>query len=139
MPIPVKFQDFVEQLGLKQHNLNTDTLKIALTNVLPVITQTGFDPVTANAAPVAANGYPVGGADILNTWSEADGVAALSGTDITFTATAGGIGPFRYLVLYNDTNVTDMVVAYYDHGSVISLADGESFVVDILTTLFTFE
>ncbi len=133
----VKFQDFGEQLGLEQHNLNTDTLKFALTNVLPVNTQTVFDAVTNHAAPAAANGYTTGGHDSLNTWSESGGTSTLSGTDVTITATAGGIGPFRYIPLYNDTNPTDMLVGYYDHGSSITLADGESYVIDILTNIFT--
>lgn len=137
MPSPVKFQDFVEQLGLEQHQLNTDTLKMALTNTLPVNTQTVFDSVTNHAAPAAANGYTTGGDDTTNSWSETGGTATLAGTGITITATAGGIGPFRYIVLYNDTNPTDMLVFYYDHGSSITLADGESFVIDILTNIFT--
>lgn len=136
MPSPIKFQDFVEQLGLKGHNLNTDTLKFALTNTLPVNTQTGFSG-GSHPAPAAANGYTVGGYDSLNTWAESGGTATLSGTDVTITATAGGIGPFRYIVLYNDTNASDALVAYYDHGSSITLADGESFVIDILTNIFT--
>ena len=133
----VKFQDFVEQLGLEQHNLNTDALKFALTNTLPVNTQTVFDAVTNHAAPAAANGYTTGGDDSLNTWSETTGTATLAGTDVTVTATAGGIGPFQYIVLYNDTNPTKMLVAYYDHGSAVTLAEGESFVIDIVTNIFT--
>ena len=31
-----KFNDFVEQLGLAVHNLNTDLCKVALTNSAPV-------------------------------------------------------------------------------------------------------
>lgn len=137
MVSPVKFLDFVEQVGLEQHQLNTDTLKMALTNVLPVNSQSVFDAVTNHAAPAAANGYPAGGGDISNVWSETGGTATLSGTDLTFTATAGGIGPFRYIVFYNDTNPTDMLVHYYDHGQSITLLDGESFVIDILTNIFT--
>lgn len=131
-----KFQDFVEQLGLEQHQLNTDTLKVALTNTAPVATQTVFN-LTNYPAPAAANGYTAGGDDVTNTWSETTGTATLAGTDITWTATAGGLGPFRYMVLYNDTNATDMVVGYYDHASSITLADGESFVFDITTNLLT--
>jgi len=130
-------EDFVEQLGLEQHNLNTDTLKVALTNTLPVNTQTVFDAVTNHAAPAAANGYTAGGEDVTNTWSESGGTATLAGSDITYTASGGNLGPFRYMVLYNDTNATDMLVAYYDHGSEVTLADGESFVFDVLTNLFT--
>lgn len=132
----VKFQDFVEQLGLEEHNLNTDTLRIALTNTLPVNTQSVFN-LTNYPAPVAANGYTAGGYDITNVWSESGGTATLNGTDVTVTATGGQIGPFRYIPLYNDTNPTDRVVAYYDHGSSITLEDGESFVFDILTNIFT--
>lgn len=137
MPAPVKFLDFVEQLGLSEHQLNTDVIRFALTDVLPVNTQTVFDPVTNHAAPAAANGYTTGGDDVLNTWAETGGTATLSGTDITVTATAGGLGPFRYIVAYNDTNATDKLVVYYDHGTSITLADGESFVIDILTNIFT--
>ena len=133
----VKFQDFVEQVGLEQHQLNTDTIKWALTNTLPVNTQTVFDPGTNHPPPAAANGYTSGGDDVANSWAESGGTATLSGTDITVTATAGGIGPFRYIVSYNDTNPTDMLTHYYDHGSSITLADGESFVMDILTNIFT--
>ena len=135
----VKFQDFGEQLGLEQHNLNTDTLKFAVTNTLPVNTQTVFDPTTNHAAPAAANGYTTGGDDATNTWSRSGGTSTLNGTDVTITASGGSIGPFRYIVLYNDTNGTDMVVGYYDHGSSITLADGESFVIDILTNLLTLD
>ena len=137
MASAVKFLDFVEQLGLKQHNLNTDTLKIALSNTSPTNTNTTFAPGGAHPPPAAANGYTTGGHDILNTWSETSGTATLSGTDVTITATAGGIGPFRYIILYNDDNATDMLLQYYDHGSSITLADGESYVFDILTNILT--
>lgn len=137
MVAAVKFQDFVERLGLAGHNLNTDQLNIALTNTLPVNTQTVFDAVTNHAAPAAANGYTSGGHDVTNIWSESAGTATMAGVDVTITATAGGIGPFRYNVLYNLTSLTDLLVMYYDHGSSITLADGESYVFDITTNLLT--
>ena len=132
-----KFQDFVEQLGLEQHQLNTDTLKVALTNTLPVATQTTFDAVTNHAAPTNTNGYTAGGEDIQNAWSETGGTATLTAVDVVFTATAGGIGPFQYAVIYNDTNPTDMLVGWYDYGSSISLASGETFTVDFGASLLT--
>lgn len=125
------FNDFVEQLGLEQHQLNTDTFKAALTNVLPVATQTVFDPVTNHAAPAAANGYTTGGEDITNAYSENPaGTGEMTAVDIVFTASGGQIGPFRYVVIYNDTNATDMLMGWYDHGSSITLNDGETFTVD---------
>ena len=135
-----KFQDFVEQIGLEQHQLNTDTLKVALTNTLPVNTQTVFDPVTAHAAPVAANGYPAGGKDVTNTYTESGGTATCgSAASVVFTATAGGIGPFTYAVLYNDTNGTDMLVGWWtDPEGPITLADTETYTINFAaSTLFT--
>lgn len=132
-----KFLDFVEQVGLEEHQLNTDTLKVALTNTAPVNSQTVFDGVTNHAAPAAANGYTAGGVDIQNVWSEAAGTASLVATDVVFTATAGGIGPFRYAVIYNDTNPTDMLVGWYDYGSAVTLNDTETFTVNFGASLFT--
>lgn len=138
MVAPVKWQDFVEQLGLKGHNLNTDTLKLFATNTAPAATDTVFDPGSAHPPPAAANGYTSGGYDVVNTWSESGGTATLNGTDVTITASGGQIGPFRYLGIYNDDNPTDqLALGYYDHGSSITLEDGESYVFDILTNLFT--
>ncbi len=137
MPSPIKFLDFVHQLGLGQHELNVDTLKMALTNVLPVNTQTTFDPITNHPPPAAANGYPAGGEDILNSWSETGGLATLDASNITFTASGGALGAFQYVVLYNDTNPLDMLIFYYDHGEPVTLSDGESFVINIATNIFT--
>ena len=137
MPAPIIFQSFPTELGLEQHQLNTDELRMHITNVLPVNTQQVLDLITNHPPPAAANGYNVGGDDLLNSWAGVGGVATLAGTDITITATAGGIGPFQYIVMYNFTNPTDMLIQYYDHGSVVNLADGEFFVIDILTNLFT--
>ncbi|MEW6511891.1 MAG: hypothetical protein AB1428_13145 [Bacteroidota bacterium] len=121
-----KFTSFATEVGLKSHNLNTETIKAALTNMAPSAGQTVFDPVTNHPPPAAANGYTAGGHDTQNAWS----AGKLTGTDIVITATAGGIGPFRYVVLYNDDNATDMLVGWYDYGSSITLASGETFTID---------
>jgi hypothetical protein len=125
-----KFTSFATEVGLKSHQLNTDTIKAALTNVLPTAGQTVFDPVTNHAAPAAANGYTAGGHDTTNVWS----AGKLTGTDVVITATPGGIGPFRYIVLYNDTNPTDMLVGWYDYGSSITLNDTETLTIDFDAT-----
>lgn len=131
-----KFQDFVEQLGLKEHNLNTDTLKVFLTNEAPLVT----DTVKADIADITEeNGYPAGGTDIQNVWSEAAGVGTLSGTDVVFTASGGSFGPFRYAVIYNDTNATDRLVCWWDYGSSISCNNTETLTVDFAAAIFTIE
>ena len=135
-----KFQDTVEQLGKAIHDLDgTHTLKIALTNTAPVNTQVSLDLVTNHPPPAAANGYPAGGSATTPTWSETGGTATLVTTDVVFTATAGGIGPFRYAILYNDTATTpaDALIAWWDYGSSITLNDTETLTVDFGASTLT--
>lgn len=125
MPALTKFTSFATEVGLKSHQLNTDEIKAALTNTAPSAGQTVFDSVTNHPPPAAANGYTTGGHDTQNLFS----AGKLTGTDIVITATAGGIGPFRYVVLYNNTNGTKMLIGWYDYGSSITLAEGETFTI----------
>jgi len=129
-----KFQDFVEQLGLGTHNLNTDTLKVMLTNTAPVATNTVKTDITEISA---GNGYTAGGDDITNTYTESSGTGTLAATDVTFTASGGAIGPFRYAVIYNDTAASDNLVCWFDYGSSITLNDTETFTVDFGASLAT--
>ena len=130
-----KFQDFVESLGLEEHNLNTDVLKVYLSNTTP---SASLDADKADLAEISAgNGYTAGGEDSTNVWSETGGTATLSGTDITWTASGGTIGAFQYAVLYNDTHPNDGLIAWWDYGSALTLNDGESFTVDFGASIFT--
>ena len=127
----VKFQDFAEQIAKGVHNFASHVFKIALTNTAPVNTQVSLDTVTNHPAPAAANGYTAGGTASTITTSEAAGTMTVQGTQVVFTATAGGIGPFRYAILYNDTATSpaDALIAYWDYASSVTLADAETFTV----------
>lgn len=123
-----KFQNFVEDLGLGVHDLNTDTLKVYLSNTAPTATDTIKS--TGSATEISAgNGYTAGGADTTNTYTESAGTGTVAGVTITWTATGGGsIGPFRYAVLYNDTPTSpaDPLIGWWDYGSNITLNDPET-------------
>jgi hypothetical protein len=121
-----KFTCFATDIGLKKHQLNTDTLKTALTNTAPSVDQTVFDPVTNHPPPVAADGYTTRGYAVQNTFS----AGKLLGVDIIITAGAGGIGPFRYVVLYNEDAANDELIGFYDYGSSVTLNQNETFTVD---------
>ncbi len=128
----VKFQPFAES-GLEQCNLGSDVFRVALTNTAPINTQTSFDGVTNHPPPAAANGYPAGGnTPTVTSSSQTGGTYKLVLADTVFTATAGGIGPFRYVILYDDTTTApaDALMGYFDYGSSITLADTETFTVD---------
>lgn len=133
MAAATKFQAFVEHLAEKVHNLGADTFKYQLLNTAP---DAAADLVEADlpADLSGGNGYTSGG----NSGGTATGSSQSSGTykltiaDLVFTAAGGTIGPFRYVVLFNDTpsSPADPLLFYYDYGSSIILADGETFTVD---------
>lgn len=126
-----KFQPFVEALAEKIHNLGSDTLKVALSNTAPVATQSVFAPGSDHPPPAAANGYTSGGHTTAQAGSaQTSGTYKLTLTDVVITATAGGIGPFRYVILYNDTAAGDELIGWFDYGSSITLAVGETFTID---------
>ena len=130
-----KFNSFVEAVAEKTHNLGSDTLKVALTNTAPSATDTTFAPGGAHPPPAAANGYTTGGHTTAQTGSaQTSGTYKLTLTDVVITATAGGIGPFRYAILYNDTAAADELIGYWDYGSSITLNSGETFTVDMDAT-----
>lgn len=123
-----KFQSFVEALAEKVHNLGADSLKVMLTNTAPVATNS----VKANLTDISAgNGYTAGGtAATISSSAQTSGTYKLVLADVVFTASGGSIGPFRYAVLYNDTATNDELIGWWDYGSAITLASGETFTVD---------
>jgi hypothetical protein len=134
-----KYQQFVEDLGNKVHDLvgTNDTLKVLLSNTAP---NAATHAVKADATEISAgNGYSAGGSDTQNDGSESGGTLTVTGVDIVFTASGGSIGPFRYAILYNDTPTSpaDPLIGWWDYGSSITLADGETFTVDFGASMFT--
>ncbi len=132
-----KFEAFTEHLAEKVHNLDTDTLKCYLSNATP---SASADAVFADLAEIAAgNGYTAGGADTQNATSRTAGTTSITGVDIVWTASGGAIAQFRYVVLYNDTPTSpaDPLIGWWDYGSAVDLATGESFTVDFGTSMFT--
>lgn len=129
-----KFNAFVEHLAEKVHNLQSDTLKVLLTNTAP----TAANAVKADLTEISAgNGYTAGGNTItVSSSAQTSGTYKLVLADSTFTASGGTIGPFRYPVLYNDTPTSpaDPLIGFWDYGSAVTLNDGESFVVDFDAT-----
>ncbi len=122
-----KFHSFSEALAEKTHNLGSDTLKVMLTNTAPVATNT----VYADFVDLATSGgYTAGGNVVTQTGSaQTTGTYKLTIADSVFTATTG-FGPFRYVVLYNDTATSKEAIGWYDYGSSISLNASETFTVD---------
>lgn len=135
-----KFQAFVENVAEKKHDLGADTFKIFLTNTTPnASTHTAYDGTTGTTGPAeitAGNGYTAGGnaAAVSSSAQSAGTYKLVLGDPATWTAAGGSIGPFRYAVLYNSTSVGKELIGWWDYGSSITLAVGETFTVDLDAT-----
>ena len=129
-----KFQCFVEDICEKKHNLASDTLKVAFSNAsnapsasddvkladITTIATTNLDSVTLT----------------VSSSSQTSGTYKLVVADLTMTA-SGAVGPFRYVTIYNDTAANDELIAWYDYGSEVTLASGDTFKLDFGTELFS--
>lgn len=122
-----KFDSFVEALAEGKHNLETDVLKVVLTNSAPAAANTQLSDITQIAN---GNGYTTGGATATQTSSaQSSGTYKLVCSDVVWTA-SGSLGPFRYAVLYDDTSTGDLLIGYWDYGSGLTLSSSDTFTVD---------
>lgn len=122
-----KFYSFVQKLTDGSINMASDTIKVMLTNTAPVATNT----VYANLVDLSTGGgYTAGGTAAANTESAATGTVKETLAVTTFTATSAGIGPFRYVAVYDSTASGSPLIAWFDYGSEVTLANTETFTVN---------
>ena len=128
-----KYNDFVEQLGLEQHNLSTDVFKVALfkSTHTPSATDTTY---SSTNEVTNGGGYTTGGEDAQLSYTETGGTGTVTGVDIVWTAT-GPVSDIKHAVLYNTTN--NKLVCYWTRDQAVTLATGETFTVDFGTSVFT--
>jgi hypothetical protein len=122
-----KFRSFVEAVAEKVHNLGSDQLVVAMcaaanapvntNSVLADLTQVSYTNCSSRNVTTASS-------------AQTTGTYKLTLTDLTLTASGGSVGPFRYVVLYNDTAASDELIGWYDYGSDITLASGETLLID---------
>ena len=122
-----KFYPFVAALASKKHNLGSDTLKVMLSNTAPSVNNAVKTDITEISA---GNGYTAGGSAVTVTSSaQTSGTYSLVANDLVFTAT-GSVGPLRYAVFYNSTATNQDLIGWWDYGSSVTLASGDTFTVD---------
>lgn len=119
-----KFNAYVADVSNKVHNLASDSFQIALTNVAPVatnavltdLTEIAYTNLSARALTVASS-------------TQTGGTQKWVINDLTLTA-SGAVATFRYVVIYNNTAASKNLVSYYDYGAAVTMASGETFIVD---------
>lgn len=128
-----KIEDWVEYL-VEGANLGSDTFAVALSNTAPAAESsnpiTSGNGVLANVTQISYTNYT----DTLTidrqlesvTSTEASGTLTFDAGDFVITASGGAIADFRYIYIYDDTLAGDPLVAVWDNGTAISLADGNS-------------
>lgn len=129
-----KFNCLSEDVAEEVHQFDTDTLKVVLSNTAPNATDTQLSQITQISA---GNGYTAGGEDVQNSTSRTGGTTSVIGVDVTWTASGGNIGPFQYVILYNDTATNDSLIGYWPLASAITIISGASWKADFGSSLFT--
>jgi len=112
-------------------NLATDQFVIALTNSAPVATNS----VLADITQISYTNLSSRNVSTTSS-SQTGGTYTLVLADLVMTA-SGAVGPFRYVVLYDDTVAGDPLVGWWDYGSSITMANAETFTVDFTGAAIT--
>ncbi len=123
----LKFEQFVEDMANKVHDLSADTLEMALTteanapansnSILGDLTEINYTNLSARTL-----------ASI--TSAQTSGTYKLDAADKVLTA-SGAVATFRRVVLFNQTPSSPLnpLISHFDHGSDVTLANGETYTI----------
>ena len=124
-----KFNQFVEDLAKGVHNFTSDStcsVTVALTNSAPSAANSVLADITEISYTNLSSRVITG-----VTAEQSSGTVTFTASDLTLTA-SGTVPTFRYVVLYNDdpTSPANPLIGWYDHGSTVDLANGETYTID---------
>lgn len=127
-----KFNSFSEALAEKVHNLGSDQLTVALTNSAPLATNT----ILGNITEISYTNCSSRNITTVSS-TQTSGTYTLVLQDLVLTASGGSVGPFRYVVVYNNTATNDELIGWVDYGTSITLADTETLTIDFAASTLT--
>ena len=135
----IKYYQFIENVFKGVHNFTSDgtsTLMVALSNTAGDIVQT-----VEVLASVTEISYTFCSTRVFAnvTCEQTTGTVALAADDLVLTASGGTVGPFQYVIVYDDDPTSPLrpLVCCFDYGSAVTLQDTETFTINLPTNLFT--
>lgn len=137
--------EFLEDIGLEVHQLETDTFKLGLVTTSTTPTAATADPRwgaggttdwSTNEVTPGGN-YSAGGPSIGGTYSQTSGTATFDATDVSITQNGSNPTNARWGIGYNDTSAGKEVVFFLDLGSVTDLSAGDFSVTWNASGVFT--
>ena len=124
-----KINQFVEDKAHGVHNLGSNQLVVVLTAAAnPIVAANSVKADLTEISYTNCSSRNI----TTSTSSQTSGTYKLVLSDLVLTASGGTVGPLRYVGVVNDTPVSpaDPIINWYDYGSEITLADGETFTCD---------
>jgi hypothetical protein len=116
-----KFQPWVEYL-VEGVNCDSDQFVVALTDTVPLATYGTLSQITEISYTNLSSRNLT-----TTTKTQSGGTYTLDFSDLILTA-SGAVGPFRYVVIYDDTVSGDPLVAWFDYGAGgVTMANGDTF------------
>jgi hypothetical protein len=119
----IKFNAFIEAVMEQKHNLQSDQLRVALTDTAPNSTAA----VLADIAQITYTNLSTRNVTVTSS-SQVAGTYKLVLDSLSLYAT-GPVAPFRYVVLHNATAVAGDLIGYYDYTRSVTLANGQIFFI----------
>jgi hypothetical protein len=126
------FRQFKENLAKGVHDFTSDST----CTVTCALTAAANAPVNTNE--ILANLTQISYTNLSSrvvtgiTAEHTTGTVAFTANDLVLTASGGSVAAFRYIVLYDDdpTSPADPLIGWFDYGSDLTLADGQTLTID---------
>lgn len=122
-----------EHLAEKVHKFDTDQFVVALCSAANA-PSVSADLLLADIVEISYTNLSSRNLATSSS-SSSGGLYKLVLADLVLTA-SGTVATFRYVVVYNDTPTSpaDPLIGYYDHGSDVSLLNGQTYTIDFNPT-----
>lgn len=115
------FQSWIGYVNEGAVDWSTDTFVIFLTNTAP---NAATNTILADISQVSYTNLS-SRTLVLDAATNTAGTYTVTFDPLVMTAT-GAVGPFQYIGIYDDTATGDPLVCFYDYGSAITMANGDT-------------